>query len=158
MSNPVAFNARFISTFTLDRLYRVYIAGSDLCFIQIGGQAWGAPYGDIRPSRAEQERASAADTQDPRYLATTGKHNLLIAAGDIAASSIDPAPLLPQHGPCYGRWRIRLHAGRKLTFQFEEIREMLAAGECLPALLGATLAINAVWDNARGKFVRRQSP
>ena len=37
MSN--AFNARYISNLSLDRLYRVYIERGEMFFIRIGGQA-----------------------------------------------------------------------------------------------------------------------
>jgi len=162
MTDPIAFNARYISTFTPDRLYRIYIAGSDLCFIQIGGQfsgsAWGMLFGNTPLTRDAQAFAAAADMADPRYLATAGKHNLLLSAGEIASSSLDMPPLLPQHGPCLARWRIKPCAGRQLTLQFEQLPDLIIAFERLPALLGPILAVNIAWDAARRKFIRRKTP
>jgi len=158
MDDSISFNARYISAFTPDRLYRIYLVGHDLCFIKIGGQGPSGLFqynaGDL--TARERTRAAKADADDPRYLATAHKHNLLVAAGDIAASSIDPPPLFGQHGPSFGRWRIRLKDGRKLTLQFEGLEDMLIAVQHLPAILGSCLTVNVEWDEHRPRFIARK--
>jgi len=172
VTDRIAFNARAISTFTTDKLYRIFIVGSELCFVKIGGQGGlaegvtagltsqlglvGAAIGSaITKAAKKRQNASAAqaDRLDPRTLATTGKDNFLATVGDVVKSSLDPAPMFGGHGRCFGRWQLHLRGDRKFTLQFENIGDMKCAVENLPKVLAPRLQVNVQWNEKRRGYI-----
>src|SRR4030095_1619070 len=96
-----AFTVRAVSTFTPDRLYRVYVCGRQLAFIKIGGQAGvaeggAAPFRRVgglirawwkkRARRNLQERLGAEDQQDIELLLPRDPKNFLMQPSEIRSS------------------------------------------------------------------------
>ena len=157
MKADEAFNARFISTFGLDRLYRVYLARGELFFIKIGGQggldhAVAAQFGLLgalvksllsQGSLAKQkQRLDQLDRLDPRSLLSRDKNNFRLSSAEVAESSIEPATKLPMHGPHVGVWKLRLRDGKTMTLQLDEPSEMEQALAVLPPLFGELLKVS----------------
>ena len=179
MTDSIAFNARTISTFTTDKLYRIFIVGSELCFVKIGGQGGlaegaaagltsqfgllgglvGAAIGSAITTAAKKRQdanAVQADRLDPRTLATTGKDNFLATVRDVIKSSLDPPPIFGGHGKCFGRWQLHLRGDRKITLQFENIDDMKCAVENLPKVLAPRLQVNVQWDEKNQKYTGKK--
>src|SRR5262245_11235325 len=125
--NEFVFNARCLSTFTGDRKYRVYCRDGEFFFIRIGGQNMdmvamhfgllGALIAAFfRRGNKSADAISEQDQSHPRELLVHHKHNFSFPPSDIVDSSIEPAPRLPQHGPCVGRWTLRLKDGKEWKF------------------------------------------
>ena len=166
MSRP--FNARLVSNFSPDRLYRVYVDRGEVFFIRIGGQGGMAAgvavhFGllGILVMRALKKRADAKiaakiaelDRQHPSGHLAAHTHNLHTATTAIETSSLEPAPLLGGHGQHVGRWRLKLREGKEMLFQFEMLEEMRTAHDVLPTLGGAHVT-NVAWDSAKQKFTK----
>ncbi len=98
-----AFNARFVSTFTPDRLYRVYIDRGEIFFIRIGGQGGmalgvasqfgllgGLVLQGLKKRGNEQlaTKTSELDRQHPSSQLSAHKHNFHSAATAIQVSSL----------------------------------------------------------------------
>lgn len=162
------FNARFISTFTPDRLYRVYVEGGEISFIRIGGQAGlaegvGMQFGLLgalvmrslkkRSEAKVAEAAAGVDREHPSAHLGDHKHNFRTSAGELQSSSLEPPALIRTHGEHFGRWRLRFRDGKVLHFQLETPAEMRIAYEVLPAL-GGVHVNNVVQDRRNGRFTK----
>jgi len=162
-----AFNVRALSTFTPDRLYRVYVCGSQLAFIKIGGQSGvaegvAAQFGLLgalllawwkkRSNKKLQQRLTEEDQQDIELLLGRDPKNFLMHPGQIARAAIDPPARFGTHGRHCGFWKLEGTDGKKQSFQFEEISEMREALEALPVVLGPALTINVRWDESKKKY------
>ncbi len=164
-----AFNARFVSTFTPDRLYRVYIDRGEIFFIRIGGQGGmalgvasqfgllgGLVLQGLKKRGNEQlaTKTSELDRQHPSSQLSAHKHNFHSAATAIQVSSLEPAALIGSHGEHFGRWKLKLRGSKEMLFQLETLDDMRAASEILPRLGGVHVS-NVVWDSAKKKFAKR---
>jgi hypothetical protein len=158
---------RAISTFTPDRLYRVYVCGSQLAFIKIGGQAGvaegvAAQFGLLgalilawwkkRTRHKVQQSLTQQDQQDVELLLSQDAKNFMIRPGQIVRAAIDPPARLGAHGRHQGFWKLEETDGTKRSFQFEEIAEMRQAMDVLPGILGAALTVHVKWDAAKGRY------
>ncbi len=166
MSN--AFNARFLSTFSLDRLYRVYFERGEIFFIKVGGQS-GVAIGvtsqfgvlgamalrAIKKRGAEKlaARTSELDKQHPSAQLSAHKHNFQTPTTAIQRSSLEPAATLGTHGEHFGRWRLALREGKEMLFQLETLDDMTIASQVLPTL-GDVHISNVTWDTAKKKFAK----
>lgn len=163
-----AFNARFVSTFSPDRQYRVYIDRGEIFFIRIGGQGGVAvgitsQFGLLGAlvQRALKKRGamklaiktSELDRQHPSTHLSGHKHNFHTTATTVESSSLEPAPLIGAHGQHFGRWKLKLRESKEMLFQFETIDDMKAAYQLLPSL-GRTHTNNVVWDPIKLKFTK----
>ncbi|HEV8336703.1 MAG TPA: hypothetical protein VGR67_09825 [Candidatus Polarisedimenticolia bacterium] len=167
-----AFTVRFISTFTPDRLYRVYACGDQLAFVKIGGQAGvaegvAAQFGLLgalvlawwkkRNRNKVQQTLAQQDQQDVELLLTRDPKNFSIQPGQIARASIDPPAILGAHGRSHGSWKVEETNGTKRSFQFEELAEMREAMQVLPRILGAALTINVKWDEGKKRYTKAEA-
>jgi hypothetical protein len=167
-----AFTVRAVSTFTPDRLYRVYVCGRQLAFIKIAGQAGvaegvAAQFGLVgglilawwkkRARRNLQERLGAEDQQDIELLLTRDPKNFLMQPSEIVRSTIEPPARFGAHGAHVGSWKVDSVEGKKQTYQFEEVSEMREALTILPVLLGAVLTVQARWDESKRRYVKEAS-
>jgi hypothetical protein len=168
-----AFTARALSTFGLDRLYRVYISGNQFVFIKIGGQAGVAvgissQFGLVgsllfawwqKQSRQKlQQRIGADDGLNLRDLLARDRSNFLLDPGQIVWATIEPPSRIGAHGPHHGMWKFEESNGKKRTLQFEELSEMREAMAVLPALLGPSLTIKAEWNEKKGRYTKPGAP
>ncbi len=166
-----AFTARAVSTFTPDRLYRVYLARNQVAFIKIGGQAGVAvgvtsqlgllgillhKWWKKRSDQKIQERVAGDEPQDLGTLLARDRANFVLDAGQIVRSSIDPPARFAMHGPHYGVWKFEEMSGTKRMLQFEDLAAMREAIAALPRVLGAALAVNTRWDEGKGRYVRAE--
>jgi hypothetical protein len=160
---------RFISTFTPDRLYRVYACGDQLAFVKIGGQAGvaegvAAQFGLLgalvlawwkkRNRNKVQQTLAQQDQQDVELLLNGDPKNFSIQPGQIARASIDPPGILGAHGRSHGAWKLDETNGTKRSFQFEDLAEMREAMQVLPRILGAALTINVKWDEGKKRYTK----
>jgi len=162
-----AFNARFVSNFTPDRLYRVTVERGEIYFIKVGGQG-GLSLGvtsqfgilgvfiqrllDRRREEKLAARVDGVDRMHPSSQLSAHKHNLHAAATSIETSSLEPPAKIPGHGPHVGRWKLKLRDGKPMLFQLETFDEMRTAHELLPTL-GTSHRTNVVYDANKMKFV-----
>ena len=166
------FNARYISTFMPDRLYRVYLTDDQIFFIRIGGQAVLPPgsagaFGLLgllealilipATKRAEQKlqsRIEEFDRSPPSLLLPKHKHNFSAIVSDFTETSLETPSALSAHGTHFGRWIFTLRGKKPMTVQFEKLEEMHAAFKSLPGVLGSRLTVNVEWDKGRQRFVK----
>ncbi len=107
-----AFHVRYLSEWTLDRLYRVYPARRVLYFIRIGGQGGpeviqlgfgllGALFEGHMKWKGESRAAEIPHTVqvDPETLVAEHKHNRKVPAVDILEAAITPRPRFPNRPP-----------------------------------------------------------
>ncbi len=169
MSNT--FNARFVSTFSPDRIYRVHVDRGEVYGIRIGGQG-GVAEGIglnlgllgvflMRAMQRKSEeklaaRAADVDRQHPSAMLCAHKHNFHTSAGDIQRSSLDPPAALRLHGEHFGRWRLRLRDGKEMTFQLETLEDMRLAYQLLPSL-GRVHLNNVAYNHLSKKFMKAPS-
>lgn len=167
-----AFNVRFISATSLDRLYRVYFRDSEFYFIRIGGQGGlqealvhvlgpiGGFIGAFLRKRAEKAMLSLIDTVDqshPVLHMRKHQHNFKLSPATVRASRIIPPSVLPFHGTQVGRWTMTLRDGRKMTFHFENSEDMKLAVASLPSALGQVLTVDVEWNEKTNTFAKRRS-
>jgi hypothetical protein len=167
-----AFNARYISTWTLDRLYRVYVTDDQLVFVRIagqGGMGWAiaAQFGLIglllhwlSSKQAKAKRRALLDeldSQPPEYLLARHKHNFSATAADFVETSIEPPSALALLGKQYGMWRIALRDKKPMTLQFEDPDEMRVGVELLVSFFGTQLQINLEWDPEKKKYIKKRT-
>ena len=167
MSN--AFNARYISNLSLDRLYRVYVERGEMFFIKIGGQAGvavgvAAQFGVVGAmvlrslkKRGDEKLAlkiSEQDRQHPSAHLSAHKHNFQTASTAVEHSSLEPPATIGAHGEHFGRWKLKLRDAKEMLFQFESLDDMRAAHALLP-FLGSAHVTNVVWDTAKNRFAKR---
>ena len=167
-----AFNVRAVSTFTSDRLYRVYVCGNQLAFVKIGGQAGiaegvAAQFGLLgalflawwrkRSHKKLQQRLAEEDPQDIELLVARDPKNFRVQPDQVHTASIEPPARLGTHGRHCGVWKLEETNGTKHSFQFEELSEMREALTILPDVLGALLIINVRWDGNKGRYIKAET-
>jgi len=172
MENSKTFNARLVST-SLERVYRVYVRGNDLFFIQLGGMSTtaqavtihfgllGVLVGELLKKRAKKQAEATlqlADQQEPEQLLRENKNNFNVHIPEIRDSAIEPPSFFALHGKQVGRWNFSLRDGKKMRFEFENTDEMKAALDALPRLMNATLRVNVEWDETRKRFHKKKAP
>ena len=164
-----AFTARSLSTFSLDRLYRVYSSSQTLVFIKIGSQgdvarAVSNQFGLIgklihfwwqkKSQKKLQERLAADKHQDLESLLAREAGNFLLNAGQIVRASLEPPARFGTHGSHHGVWKLEETTGKKHTLQFEDISEMREAMAVLPAVLGPALTVLAEWNEKKKAYTK----
>lgn len=173
MDIPKTFNAKLISTFSSDRIYRIYSKGNDLIFIQIASGLGATPetvtahFGLIgalvgillkkRAKRKSEAVIQRIDQQDPEHLLAEHEHNFKLYTAEIADSSIDAPSFFASRGPQAGRWRFTLRDGRKMRFLFQGKDDMKVAVGLLPQLLNATLRVNVEWNEKKKRYRKKKS-
>lgn len=168
-----AFSARAISTFGLDRLYRVYLSGNQLAFIKIGGQGGvaqgiAAPFGFLggllfgwwqkRSRQKLEQRLAVEDRQNLRDLLARDGSNFVLDRGQVVRATIEAAWPMGFHGPQHGIWKFEETNGTKHTLQFEDPAEMREALAILPGLLGPALSVKAEWNEKAGRYTKPGVP
>lgn len=164
-----AFNARFTSTFTPDRLYRVYLERGEVFFIRIGGQGGGGralahQFGllgglvwKLIQKRVEakfQARVARVDMRHPSMQIRAHKHNLRVAAPEFESSTLEPPKAVAGHGEHYGRWLAKLRGRKPMTLQLETLEDMQRAVDLLPRFLPQH-SNSVVWNAAKNRFDKR---
>lgn len=166
-----AFTARSVSTFSLDRLYRVYTSGQSLAFIKIGGQdvarAVSSQFGLIgklvyywwqkKSQKKLQDRLAADKQQDLETLLARDAGNFLLNAGQIIRATLEPPARFSTHGTHHGVWKLEDTSGKKHTLQFEDVAEMREAMAALPAVLGPALAVQAEWNEKKKAYTKQSA-
>jgi hypothetical protein len=162
-----AFNARLVSNWTPDRLYRVYVVRDEMFFIRIGGQGgfaqgMAAQFGllGLYLLKAYNRRSAAKlaakiaelDRISPSIHLSAHKHNFHVGATGVERSSLEAPPVLGAHGEHCGRWRLKLRDAKEWLFQLETPEDMTAAHELL-STLGCPHVSKVVWDAAKKRFV-----
>jgi hypothetical protein len=171
MESKLAFNARFVSATSLDRVYRIYVIGNDLYFIRIGGQGGiqeavthqfgflGSFIGAFLKKRTEKKKEALIqniDQMSPERRLAEHKHNFKLNSIEFQEGRIEPASSFAAHGPHVGRWNFSLRDGRKMNFQFEKNEDLQIALNALPRLLVGRLSVNGEWNESKKKFQRRK--
>jgi hypothetical protein len=166
MENSTTFNAKLVSTH-LDRVYRIYVKGSDLFFVQLAGlgttaEALTVHFGLIglligeslkrRAKKKAEANLQGAEQKDPELLLQENKNNFKVNIPEIRESAIELPALFAMHGKQAGRWNFVLRDGKKIRFEFENTDDMKAALDMLPRLLNATLRVNVEWDEMKKRF------
>ena len=166
MQSSGSFDARFVSR-SADNLYRIYLRGSDLYFINLGGvsavtRAVTSQFGlvgaliDMALKKRAQRQIEAllqrADGQDPESLLRENKSNFKLYAPEISDATVEPPSVWAVHGKQAGRWNFQLRDGKKFRFEFVTADAMKAALAVLPESLNATLRVNVEWNGLKKKF------
>jgi hypothetical protein len=166
MQSNGSFDARFVSRGTYN-LYRIYVRGSDLYFINLGGVSTvtrvvtsqlglvGALIDMALKKRAKRQVEAllqSADGQDPESLLRGNKSNFKLYAPEIGDAAMESPSLWAMHGKQAGRWNFKLRDGKKFRFEFVTAGAMKAAVELLAASLNATLRVNVEWNDLKKKF------
>ncbi|MGA2243104.1 MAG: hypothetical protein ABSH11_13850 [Verrucomicrobiota bacterium] len=166
MESSATFNARLVTS-PSERVYRIYVKGSDLFFIQLAGFSQtaevltvhfgliGLLIGESMKRRAKKNAETTlqrAGQVDPEELLRENKNNFKVHIPEIREAAIDPPALFAMHGKQAGRWNFSLRDGRKMRFEFENSDELKAALDVLPRLLNATLRINVEWNEIKKRF------
>lgn len=171
MNSNRLFDARFISKST-DHTYRIYVQGSDLYFVDLGGlgavgQAVTAHFGLIgyliRSSMKKKAKQKAADllqrfeTQDLESLLRESKESFKVYIPEISEAVIDPPAIFALHGKQAGRLNLKTRGDNKYRFEFENVDSLRAALDALPRLLNGTLRINGEWNESKKKFEKKKT-
>ncbi len=166
-----AFNGRYISALTPDRVYRVYLCWGETFFIRTGGQPWAqaiaAGFGILgsfvlepierRAVARQRELCSQLDTEDPSLHLKGHKHNFRAIVSEYEESSLNPAGSFAGHGPHYGRWVFKLRGGKEMTLQLDTLSDMQKAYELLGESLGPVHQVNVEWSPSKRVFVKPAS-
>jgi hypothetical protein len=170
--NTGSFNARFVSGRS-DNLYRIYVQGSDLYFINLGGLSpvthvlmaqfglIGALIGAALKKRAKRQTEALlqrAEGQDPEFLLRENKTNFKVYVPEISEAVIDPPSFFALHGKQAGRWNFKTRDGKKFRLEFENADALKTALDVLPGLLNATLRVNGEWNESKKKFQKKKTP
>jgi hypothetical protein len=171
MQNSGSFDARFVSR-SADNLYRIYVRGSDLYFINLGGvsavtRVVTAQFGllgalmDLALRKRVERRTEAllqrADAQNPEVLLRENQSNFKLYAPEISDAVIEPPSLWAMHGQQTGRWNFQTRDGKKFRFEFVTVDAMKAALAVLPESLNATLRVNVEWNEPEQKFQKKKA-
>lgn len=170
MSAIAPFSARLISTWSLDRLYRVYPTKEYLFFIRIGGQGAVARaaavqfgilggmilgYFEKRASARLADGLRDLDAQDPHALIGRHKHDFRVGLVEVESSRIGPAARVGTHGPHVGRWVLTPRGRKPITLQLEKVEDMKAAIDGVAAVAGPRHQNVVVWNADSGRFVKQ---
>lgn len=168
MSAPTPFNARLISTWSSDRLYRVYPTNDGISFIRVGGQggaaqAAAAQFGLLgglvlglfagRSANRLAEKVREADSQDPHALLGRHKHDFQVRMIEVESSVLGRAARIGGHGPHVGRWSLSVRGEKPMTLQLETVGDMQAAARALPEAVSGLHRNDVVWSPQSRKFV-----
>jgi hypothetical protein len=163
MEKTLFLDAKLVSTFTLDRVYRIYIKDQTLYFIRIGGQggvsqglaAGGAGGGGIiggiiggllagwwrsREAQKLQAQTAADLLSHPKDLLSRHRHNFQLSPAEVDFAAIEE-PSGSSHGFNFARLIFRLKNNRKLRMQIEEAEYVDVAIQTLPELLGPKMKV-----------------
>lgn len=171
MKNTRLFDARFISKNT-DHTYRVYVQGSDLYFVDLGGlgqlgQAVAVHFGLIgyligaavkkKAKQKAEDLLQRIETQDLESLLrdSTGSFKLYIP--EVCEAVIDPPAFFALHGKQAGRLILKTRSDNEYKFEFENVDSLRAALDALPGLLNGTLRINGEWNESKKKFEKKKT-
>lgn len=184
LADSAVFNVRYNATLKLDRVYRVYLTHTDLYFVRIGGQFWGAHeslpaaghgVGFIgaliaallatllsvllgkRARKKHKELFQTIDRIPPEQLLDRHKHNFKLTPADFKDSLIEPPSLFAPHGLHAGRWKSVLRDGRKLNLELLTDDDMCVALSLLPYMIGPALKVNAKWNWRKQKYTKQDS-
>src|SRR4051812_28001198 len=165
------FHARgVISAWKGDRLFRVYVHDGKFFFIKVGGSkqqsaAMGAQFGLIgalvamwlrkREEKKTAQKINEIFTVPPEHLIGQEKESFVVDQGVLTGMSIEPGTFW--NSAKWGRWRFHDAKGKKRVFTFEDAASVQSALRHLPEACGANLAINAEWDDAKEKLVKKRS-
>jgi hypothetical protein len=167
-----SFDARFISRRS-DNLYRIYVRGSDLYFINLGGvgavtSAVASQLGLIgaliamalkkRAKRQAEALLQRAEGQDMEFLLRENKSNFKLYVPEISEAAMEPPSFWAMHGKQAGRWNFQTRDGKKFRFEFVTTDAVKAALDVLPGLLNATLRVNVEWNEPKKKFLKKKAP
>lgn len=164
-AGPMVFNATSLHLLSGDRQYRVYVRDDELFFVRIGGQnadVAASQFGLLgalisaffRRGDKTAEDIARLDDSHPRNSLADHKHNFSVRASEIVDSVIEPAPTMPQHGPCVGRWTFALRDGKKWKLQFVDLEQMHCAVRCLAKALGTSLRVGVRWNEHEQRYVK----
>jgi len=172
MQSNGSFDARFVSRRS-DSLYRIYVRGSDIYFISLGGvgavtRAVTSQFGLIgvlvamalknRAKRQAEALLQRAEGQDPEYLLRENKSSFKLYAPEISDAAMEPPSFWAMHGKQAGRWNFKMRDGKKYRFEFATADAMKAALDILPRPLNATLRVNVEWNELKKKFQKTKVP
>ena len=163
-----SFTVNLISPISASGTYQVFVERSELLFIQIEGGTKSAiaalapvlgPAGGLitfamwlfakRNHREKQLKAMA--TENPETLLRENENSFKLHAAEIRDAAIEPPSWLAASGNA-GRLVLKVRHVEKMTFEFKAAEEVSNAMRLLPALLGATLRINVVWNGEKQRF------
>jgi hypothetical protein len=172
MPSNDSFDVRYISRRS-DNLYRIYVQGSDLYCISLGGvsavtRAVTSQFGLIgaliamalkkRATRRTEALLQRVEGQDMESLLRENKSNFKLYAPEISDAAMEPPSFWAMHGKQAGRWNFQTRDGKKFRFEFVTTDAMKAALDILPRLLNATLRVNVEWNELKKKFEKPKAP
>ena len=172
MQSNGSFDVRFVSRRS-GNLYRIYVRGSDLYFISLGGvstvtRVVTSQFGVIgilidwflkrRAKRQAEALLQRAEGQDMEFLLRENKSNFKLYAPEISDAAMEPPSFWAMHGKQAGRWNFKMRDGKKFRFEFVTTDAMKAALDILPGLLNATLRVNVEWNEPKKKFQKKKTP
>ena len=172
MQNPMPFNARSALA-PSGRLYRIYLRGGDLYFIELGGVnavveaavSHFVPIGfavtELWKRWTERKIVAAIqrmDQQEPEQLLRERKNSFSVYISEIREASIEPPAGFTFYGKQAGCWNFSLIGGKKVRLAFENLDDMKTALSLLKPLLNTTLIINVEWNDAKRRFEKKKKP
>ena len=146
MTSNGSFDARFVSRRS-DNLYRIYVQGSDLYFINLGGvsavtRAVTAHFGLIgalialalknRAKRQTEALLQRAEGQDVEFLLRENQSSFKLYAPEFSDAAIEPPSFWAMHGKQTARWKFQTRDGKKFRFEFVTTDAVKAALDILP--------------------------
>lgn len=171
MTFDTVFHVQMNNTWTFDRVYRVYVTGTNLLFVRIGGQGLGQhvaihfgllgallfAWSQRNAAKKKEQLIRECDQQSADELLAANKHNFQVSTTDIEVCSIEPPSLFGGHGPAPGFWKLDLWDTRKLKLQFATVDDMHAAVTHLPAVCPAVYDCNAEWNETKKQYQKKTS-
>lgn len=165
-----AFNARFFSFWSEERLYRVYFAPGGMFFIRVGGPRHdqvARQFGLIgllvstltmkgRMKKVQQKMADL-DQSSLRERLEDHKHNFREPFTEVVSSTIEPGSVWTGQGSNKGRWKLVFENRKKMSFQFDELDDITTAVEELPKVLGEKHTNRVEWSDKKKKYVKKRS-
>jgi hypothetical protein len=165
MGDMNAFNCRLISTFSADRIFRVFLVPEGLFFIQMGAQELGRALAlhfgllggliyaaiDKRAQTKRQEKIRQLDLVHPSAHLGSGKHNFHATILDVETSVLQPRARFGSHGEQFGRWILKLRGQKEMTLELQTAEDMQRAYDLLPGTVRGH-ENRVVWNAAKGAF------
>jgi hypothetical protein len=170
---PSAFNARLVSHGISSGLYRVYLRGSDLLFIQTEqgevAKHWDAlaallgPAGvligllfKVQSGRKAKKALGNIDERDPEELARENEDNFRLFIPEIRDAAMELPSFLALSGKQAGRLHLFIRDGKRIKLELATADDMKTALDLLAPRLKATLRINMEWNETDRQFRKKK--
>ena len=168
------FNARVISHGVALAVYRVYLRGQDLVFVQEGkakvnrgvelvagllgpvGSLVGFAYRVWSKRKGETAQAHDEGGGQENALRADGS-DFSIHVPEIRDATLEPPGRLALAGERAGRLDLLVRDGKRMRLELPSTDDVKSVLDLLPPLLKSTFRVNVEWDESGHRFQRKQN-